>query len=119
MKTIAKFNPEDKFISILVYKFPLGNCGGITDTEKDIYIPSDEGNYTFKEIEGRNETHLIFIEEKRGPEYWALKPIVQPEGVLGPMSGGNIGYSSDARCKRMYHIHDRFETQEAYNTLSR
>ena len=119
MKQIINFNPKDRFISILVYKFPLGNCGGVTDSAKDIYIPSKSGNYTFEDIAFRNEINLIFVEEQRGEEYWALKPITQPEGMLGPMSGGNIGYSSDSRCKRIYHIHDRFETQEAYDILSR
>lgn len=119
MKTIITFNPEDRFISILVYKFPLGNCGGITDTVKEIYIPSQSGNYTFKEIDERNEINLVFIEEQRGNDYWALKPLIQPEGAVGPMSGGNIGYSSDSRCKRVYHIHDRFEDQKTYDILSR
>lgn len=118
MKT-HNFTPTTRFISILVYKFPLGNCGGVTDTAKSIYIPSEMGNYTFEELESTNQLHLIFTEEQRGVDYWALSPIIQPEGKLGPMSGGNIAYSSDSRCKRIYHIHDRFETQEEYNFLSR
>lgn len=118
MKTqpILTFAPKSRFISILVYKFPLGNCGGITDTEKNIYIPSDNGNHTFEEIENKD---LIFIPEHRGRDYWALQPLMQPEGLIGPMAGGNLAYSSDSRCERVYHIHDRFETQELYDTLSR
>lgn len=106
MQQIKEFNQNDRFISISVFKFPLGNCGGITDTEKSIFIPSENGNYKFSDIENKN---LVFIEEQRAPEYWALKPLIQPNGMNGPMNGGNLAYSSDSRCKRVYHIHDRFE----------
>jgi hypothetical protein len=114
-KTLKQFNSNDRFLSILVYQFPLGNCAGITDDLKNIYIPCENGNTMFDSI---NENH-IFIEEQRGPNYYALNPNIQPTGVIGPMSGGNIAYSSDSRCKKVYHIHDRFETQEVYNALSR
>lgn len=30
-KQIKNFNPTDRFLSLSVYKFPLGNCGGVTD----------------------------------------------------------------------------------------
>jgi hypothetical protein len=107
MKTaIREFKETDCFLSIMIYKFPLGNCGGITDTVKDIFIPCADGNYKYSQIENKE---LIFIEEQRGAEYWALKPLIQPTGMNGPMSGGNIAYSSDSRCKHVYHIHDRFE----------
>lgn len=118
MKTTI-FQPKDKFLSINVYKFPLGNCGGVTDHVQSIYIPCSEGPYTFENIESRNETHLIFIEEQRGENYFALKPITNEPGMLGPMSGGNLAYSSDSRCKKVYHIHDRFETPEQNRVLSR
>ena len=111
MKTIKEFNANDRFLSILVYKFPLGNCGGITDTEGTIYIPCETGNHKFNEIENKE---LIFLPEQRGDHYFALKPLIQPEGMNGPMSGGNIAYSCDSRCKVTYHIHDRFETVEEY-----
>ena len=116
MKKLIEFNDNDKFLPINVFKFPLGNCGGMTDVEKTIYIPCKEGFINYSSIENKN---LIFIEEQRGTEYWALKPNIQRTGVLGPMAGGNLAYSSDSRCKRVYHIHDRFETQEVYETLSR
>lgn len=115
MKQVKLFSANDTFISVLVYKFPLGNCGGITDTAKDIYIPCPTGNFKFSEL----NPELIFIPEQRGTNYHALKPILQPEGQCGPMSGGNLAYSSDSRCPLVYHIHDRFETQEVYNALSR
>lgn len=114
-RQIQQFNADDRFISVLVYKFPLGNCGGITDHEQYVYIPCKSGPNKFSEI----NPDLIFIEEQRGPEYYALKPLIQPVGVIGPMAGGNIAYCSDSRVKHVYHIHDRFETQKQYDTLSK
>jgi hypothetical protein len=115
MKQVQHFNENDRFLSLLVYKFPLGNCGGITDTAKDIYIPCEEGPHIFSEL----DKNLVFIPEKRGANYWAVYPLMQPENVVGPMAGGNLAHSSDSRCKYVYHIHDRFETQELYDALSR
>lgn len=118
MKTQETFKASDRFLSLNVYQFPLGDCGGITDTIKreSIYIPCEKGNVSFDKIKNQD---LIFTEEKRGEEYWCLKPVNRPNGMLGPMAGGNIAYSSDSRCKRIYHIHDRFESQEQYDSLSR
>lgn len=118
MKQIKKFKPNDRFLSLNIFKFPLGNCGGITDTmgKENIWIPCEDGYMTYNEIENKE---TIFIPEKRGDEYWALQPLMQPEGLIGPMSGGNLAYSSDSRCKRIYHIHDRFETEKVYNHLSK
>ncbi len=118
MKPIQEFKPTDRFLSLNVYKFPLGNCGGITDKlgKESIWIPCEDGYMTFDKIEDKD---TIFIPEQRGTDYWALKPFIQPVGLVGPMAGGNLAYSSDSRCKRVYHIHDRFETQKTYDTLSR
>ena len=114
MKQIKQFKHDDRFLPISVYKFPLGNCGGITDKVKTIYIPTEKGNYKFHEI----DPNLIFIPEQRGEHYFALKPLLQHEGMTGPMAGGNLAYSSDSRCEVVYHIHDRFETYEQYEQLS-
>jgi len=116
MKQVKNFNANDRFISIDIYKFPLGNCGGVTDNVKDIYIPHERGNYKFSEIE--DEKEVIFFPEQRGTNYFALIPIMQPEGMVGPMNGGNLAYSSDSRCPVPYHVHDRFETTEQYAAFS-
>lgn len=117
IKQIQEFQPKDMFISLSIYKFPLGNCGGITDYEKDIYVPCKTGYIPFEKL--ADKLHLVFIEEQRGAEYWCVKPLMQPENMIGPMAGGNLAYCSDSRCKRVYHIHDRFETQQTYDALSR
>jgi hypothetical protein len=102
---LKKFNDNDTFISVSVYKFPLGNCGGITDNVKSIFIPARNGNYKYSEL----DKNLVFYPEKRGEEYWALKPVLVDTSLNGPMAGGNLAYCSDSRCERVYHIHDRFE----------
>jgi hypothetical protein len=57
----------------------------------------------------------------RGSVYLHAEPVDQPEGLVGPMAGGNFIYSSDSRFPSDYPIslHDRFETQEHYNLLTR
>lgn len=118
MKTQEIFKADDRFLSLCVYQFPLGNCGGITDTltREFIYIPCADGPTKFEHIDNQD---LIFITEQRSENYWCVKQVNQPKGMLGPMAGGNLAYSSDSRCKHVYHVHDRFETQQQYNALSR
>ncbi len=110
MKTLKNFTEKDLFLRISVYQFPLGNCGGVTDEigTESIFIPCPTGPAKFEDIERKD---LIFIEQQRSENYFALIPNLQPENMVGPMSGGNLAYSSDSRCKHVYHIHDRFETQ--------
>lgn len=115
-KQNKEFNENARFMPISIYKFPLGDCGGITDHVKQIYVPCETGFVKYESIKETPE--LIFTEEQRGPEYWALKPIIEPVGCVGPMAGGNLAYSSDSRIKRVYHVHDRWETQAMYNSLS-
>jgi hypothetical protein len=100
----VEFKDDDLFLPIEVYKFPLGNCGGITDSVKSIYMPCEDGFIKFKDIENKE---LIFYPEQRGPEYHALKPYTKQDKWT--MSGGNLAYSCDSRCKHVYHIHDRIE----------
>lgn len=104
-------------IGLSIYKFPLGDCtnGGVSSIADRIYMPCEDGPIHASKV----EQEWILFPEKRGQEYWALKPAYIPPNMVGPMSGGNLAYCSDSRVKRVYHIHDRFETQETYNALSR
>lgn len=56
-----------------------------------------------------------------GEVYLHAVPVEQPAGLVGPMFGGNFIYTSDSRFPSSYPIalHDRWETQEQYNHLSR
>lgn len=115
-----KFDKDQKFLPLNIYRslsksvYPFKR--NITDFVSHIYIPCDEGHIKLEEIITARET--IFVTEQRGPEYWCVKPIFKVEGRIGPMAGGNLAYSSDSRCKRVYHVHDRFETPQEHKTLS-
>jgi hypothetical protein len=52
--------------------------------------------------------------------YLHAEPVDKPEGMVGPMAGGNFIYTSDSRfpCDYPISLHDRFETQAQYNALS-
>lgn len=117
---IHEFEPSDKFLLIFIYKSS-GDCGGITDQlhkeQQGIFIPNEEGNYSYNDL--KEQLDRVFVIEHRGPEYYALKPLIQRTDLIGPMSGGNLAYSCDSRCRRVYHIHDRFETPTQYEQLSR
>jgi hypothetical protein len=115
MKQVRIFNEDDRFLNLGVFQFPLGDCGGVTDSLKSIWIPCETGYMSYKDIDDKS---TIFITEHRGGEYHSVFPMIQSEGI-GPMAGGNLAYSSDSRCKRVYHIHDRFESQSTYDALSR
>lgn len=61
-----------------------------------------------------------------GVDHFIAEPLFCPEDKIGPMFGGNFAYTSDSRLYNFggeYHlpipIHDRFETQEEYDVLSR
>lgn len=116
MKVLQNFKPEHRFLRLNVYQFPLGDCGGVTDGigKEDVFIPCETGPTKFEDIDRKD---LIFLENQRSAEYWALVPNIQPENVAGPMAGGNLAYTSDSRCKRIYHIHDRFESWAMYNSM--
>lgn len=104
-----------KLLSLNVFRWDLGDCSanGVSSRTKEIYIPCEEGPTNSEDI----DPELIFIPEQRGPNYWALKPMTPgPSNAVGPMSGGNLAYSCDSRCKHVYHIHDRYESQACYNS---
>lgn len=106
-------------IGLCVYKFPLGECtnGGVTGGDvKDVYLPTVEGNLSAFKL--GEEQKLILFPEQKSKDYWALKDVQVQPGMIGPMSGGNLAYSSDSRCRQVYHIHDRFETPETNRALS-
>ena len=105
------------FIMVHVYRSKLGDCtnGGVSAIYDFIYVEAPRGNYREDEI----SPELAFTVEKRAEGYWAAKPILRRPGLVGPMSGGNLASTSDARMPFVLHIHDRWETSELNDLLSR
>lgn len=60
-----------------------------------------------------------------GELYHYARPVLGPDDPrknIGPMNGGNFVYTSDSRLpcgRRPIPVHDRWETQEQYDALSR
>jgi len=109
------YDPKKRFLTLDVFHSNYKGMGRTHDGMNTIYIPCEEGPVFYEDIDDDDK---IFETERRSENYWAVTPIRKPSGTMGPMAGGNLAYSSDSRCKYVYHIHDRFETPEAYKTLS-
>lgn len=102
----------------------LGDCSndGISTFYDDILLLCDEG---YIEVDLNNPpTNLCKVVERPfGTK--AVEPYVKPnEGWIGWMYGGTIVDSSDSRFNEMsggvpLHLHDRQETYETYEMLSR
>ena len=111
---------ETNGLSVSVYRWTLGDCtaGGIS-SKYDSLILEGVPRCPFK---GTEENTVRLVKRNLfGGEYIHAEPIKQPEGMAGPMFGGNFIYTSDSRFPSKYPIpvHDRFETWEAYEHLSR
>lgn len=121
-RRVAEFNDNDRFITVSVYRSGYMGIGRTHKGINTIYIPHERGFLTWASIKERELGEFsTFIPKNTGinRDHWALVPVLQPKGAVGPMSDGNLAYSSDSRIDRVYHIHDRFESQEMYDSLSR
>jgi len=111
-----------KGLLVFVLRAAGGSCtnGGVTD-KYDKFILTGEGiPEIFAPSEETPELRLV----KRmfsGKPYYHAEPVDQPENMVGPMAGGNYIKTSDSRFPIDYPIgvHDRFETQELYDAMSR
>ena len=118
-----------KALPITVYRDSesRGDCtnGGISSKYsrlllicEDGYVDVDENNPPENLV--KMVTRHLFGNE----EYKHIEPYAAVDSdKVGWMSGGNIAYSCDSRFRRMSEyplsIHDRQETQEQYDILSR
>ena len=112
---------KTKGLSCEVYRNDLGDCtnGGISSTHKSLIIDKTDGPF---EGDAANSVK-IEVKNFNGYEYKYVVPVNQPEGMCGPMFGGNFIYSSDSRFAKISKyplpIHDRFEIWEQYEALSK
>lgn len=101
-----------------------GNCSnrGISTRYDTVLIPHPQG---FHEVDLDNPPENLCKVVERflfGRYYYHVEPMSRPKGV-GWMYGGCIVDSSDSRWGEIseypLHLHDRQETQQEYDMLSR
>lgn len=113
-----------KALPVYVYRSPrLGDCtnGGISASSDRLLLICEDG---FVDAKTDDPTLLRLVKREFGGGVYLHAEPVNPdrgEKVLGPMFGGNYVSTSDSRFPSDYPIpvHDRYETQEQYDLLSR
>ena len=115
-------------LSISVYRWGLGDCtnGGASSEVGSICVVNVPG--PFEPRPGHPAFQLVQGPGGRG--HAVLYPVEAKSGQVGPMAGGNFGYSCDSRWSEAVRkltgspfygavaIHDRYETPEQYRALS-
>jgi len=106
-----------KYLPVDVYRSPYGDCtnGGISGKVDRVYVACEDGIYDGDKL----DPELCFTQEQRGANYGVLIPIVSKPDMVGPMAGGNLASTSDSRIAKTFKIHDRWESAELYDALSR
>ena len=106
---------KTKGLTVYVYRDSLGDCtgGGISSNKNELILTSfktREGEVNLAHIFEGDETNSVKIIENV-PNHYCAVPLVYPEGMIGPMFGGNFIYTCDSRFPFKYPvpIHDRFE----------
>ena len=116
-----------KALPIYVYRNNrLGDCtnGGISSKYNELLLICDKGYINIDE--NNPPENLVKMVERNmwGTTLYHIEPYAKPQH-LGWMAGGNYAESSDSRFSDMINfygavsIHDRQETQEMYDLLSR
>jgi hypothetical protein len=110
-------NEERKFISVEVYKFPLGECtnDGVSSKSRLRLLVEVPDGYILESELGDNDVILVKDSIRTGSdEYVRLTPEDLYNSSKWTMAGGNFAYTSDSRFRRSYgqyplSIHDRVE----------
>lgn len=101
-----------------VYRNSSSDCtaNGLSSKQNTLILIGIDGPF---EGDEKNSVKLV-TRWLSGRWYYHAEPLVKPEGMIGPMMGGNFIYTSDSRFPADYPIplHDRFETPEAYEHLN-
>ena len=111
-----------KVLPVNVYRWTLGDCtnGGISGKFDSLYLICDGG---WLEVEDTDPRLIkLVVTEYWGVEHVHVEPVNDPnKKEISYMSGGNFVYSSDSRFPFDYplSVHDRSETQEEYDLLSK
>lgn len=111
-------------MSLIVFPFRAKtDCtnGGVT-AQHDVFLLIDEHEPV--PADARLPV-LRIVRRNIGGVYVHAEPVIKPEGVAGPMAGGNFVHTSDSRWKALVghdypiSVHDRFETWSDYDRNSR
>ena len=116
-----------KTLPVYVYRSPLGDCtnGGLSASLQIMCLACPDG---WLDVED-DDPRLLRLEardfhRRKSPPYLVAIPVnpgLPTEKNVGPMFGGNFIWTSDSRFPGDYPIpiHDRWETAEQYDILSR
>ena len=117
-------------MTVSVFRWGLGDCtnNGVSAVAGSLCVVNVPGPFD-------PSAALPAVELVEGPGgrgHAILRPVeAKKPGMVGPMSGGNFGYSSDSRFSEAIQkltgsrhygavsIHDRYETPDEYKALSR
>ena len=112
----------EKALPVYIYKHKGETCsnGGISERYNEILLLCEDG---FVNVDMDNPPENVCKVVKRnlwGEDYFHVEPIAKPNGI-GWMYGGSIVNTSDSRFRFDYplKLHDRCESQELYDKLSR
>ena len=117
---------KERALPVEIYKCHYGDCSnhGISSRHSEILVLCPDG---FIEVDMDNPPDNLCVVEKRilwGEKHYYVRPYAEADGV-GWMYGGCLVDSSDARWHKLtgidypLHLHDRTESQELYDMLSR
>lgn len=123
-------------LSVNVYEhkcalFPDNDCtnGGISSRHKTLYLlcedqeKAQKEHWNWNEVDETDERLIKIVRSSPcGRPYVHAEPVNDPnKREIGYMFGGNFIYTSDGRFPETYPIplHDRSETLEEYDILSR
>lgn len=116
-------------ISIYIYKFPLGDAtaGGASTKYEELYLFSEDSkteeiaNYADMKGIDYEQCFKVATIHHYGEYKRAIPAFRLCQGMVGPMAGGNYGYTCDSRYREVTNglkypisIHDRYETHEDY-----
>jgi hypothetical protein len=117
-------------MTVSVFRWGLGDCtnGGVSAVAGSLCVVNVPGPFNPSPALPAVE----LVEGPGGRGHVILRPVeAKNPGMVGPMSGGNFGYSSDSRFSEAIQkltgsrhygavsIHDRYETPDEYEALSR
>lgn len=116
-------------LSVSIYRWCLGDCtnGGESSRAESVCVINIPGPFN----PGPYLPAFELVEGPGGKGHAILRPVKSQPGKIGPMFGGNFGYSTDSRFSQALrdltglphsgavHIHDRYETAEEYEALTR